>query len=507
MLLALLFGIIEGPSKGWTAPSIVAAFAAGAVLLAVFAWWEQHVEHPLLDVSFFADARFSAASIAVTLVFFAMFGSMFFLTQYLQFVLSYDALQSGIRLLPIAGALMVAAPLSSRLVALAGTKIVVTFGLLLVAAAMAIMSLATTSSGFGLVAIVLVVIGLGMGFAMAPATDSIMGSLPPEKAGVGSAVNDTTREVGGALGVAILGSITAGVYRHKVTESPIFAVAQKQSPAGAAAIKDSVGAAAEVAKHLPASAARVLTDATNAAFVHALDRTVLVGAGVAVLGAIVAAVFLPARPAIEATGEEAYGELIAQTARHLHADPRRRRDVLGAVLQALTEAGFSSLTFHGVATRAGISTESIDRYWGSKVDLVVDALTSIVADRSVPDTGTFRGDCTQYLRELAAGLTDPRLAPAIAGLIGEASRDPELAHELRERLVGPRRRDIMTMIDRADARGEIITPVDRTVFADMLLAPLVYRSIIAGEPLGTVVADDIIDVALSGTVRTTPSSP
>src|SRR6185503_1286344 len=137
--------------------------------------------------------------------------------------------------------------LSPLLVARVGTKIVVTTGLLLVAFAMWLFSHVTVDSGYPLVGAVLVVIGIGMALAMAPATDSIMGSLPPEKAGIGSAVNDTTREIGGALGVAILGSITASSYRTSITGTPVYAVAAKQSPAAAAALKDSVGSAAALA--------------------------------------------------------------------------------------------------------------------------------------------------------------------------------------------------------------------------------------------------------------------
>lgn len=503
-LLCLLYAIIEGPSKGWTAPLIVGGFVVGAVLLFVFVKWENHLEHPLLDVSFFSNPRFSAASIAVTLVFFAMFGSMFFLSQYLQFVLDYNALQSGVRLLPIAVALMVAAPLSSKFVSMVGSKIVVTVGLVLVAVAMLLMSMAHVSSGYGLVAVVLVVIGVGMGLAMAPATDSIMGSLPPEKAGVGSAVNDTTREVGGALGIAILGSITSSIYRQAITKDSLYQAVAKQNAQAGAAIRDSIGAADQVVKALPPQFAKVgvlLTAASNRAFVHALDRTVLVGAGVAVLGAIVAAVFLPARPEVSAAGDDDFGDLIVETARNLPIGARRKRDVAGAALQSLAEAGFSSLTFHGVATRAGISTESMERYWSSKVDLVVDALDLVVTEPEPPDTGSFREDCTVYLRALAADLTDPRLGPVIAGLIGEAARQPDLVNEFRQRLVEPRRRALLTMIQRADERGELTTHVARDVFADMLVGPLFHRAIITGAPVGTIVADEVIDVVLAGSTR------
>ena len=505
-LLAILYGIIEGPSNGWTSPLIVGAFVVGAVLLAAFIQWERSREFPLLDVRFFANPRFSAASVAVTLVFFSMFGALFFLSQYLQFVLGYDALQSGVRLLPIAVALMVGAPLSSKLVSMFGTKVVVTIGLVLVAVAMLVMSRVSTTSGYPLVAVVLVIVGMGMALAMAPATDSIMGSLPPEKAGVGSAVNDTTREIGGALGVAILGSILSSVYRKEITRSSVYQLAQKASPAGAAAIRDSVGAAAEVAKQLPADVAKTLTASLDHAFVHALDRTVFVGAGIALLGALVSAVFLPSHAEPATAGDEGVEDLIRVTARNLSSDSRPPRDLAGAALQSLAEAGFSSLTFHGVATRAGISTETLGRYWSSKVDLVADALRSVTIERELPDTGSFRGDCTTYLRETSADLTDPRLGPVIGGLIGEAAKNPELGDGLRERMLRPRRAAFDELIARADARGELRDAVDRDVLVDLLVGPLIYRIVVTGEPVGTLVADDILEVVLAGALVGGPGS-
>src|SRR5262245_26432356 len=156
----------------------------------------------MLDVNFFRNPRFTAASLTVTLVFFALFGFIFLATQYLQFVLGYTPFQAGVRTLPFAVAMMVTAPMSSKIVERFGTKRVVVVGMLLFAAGLVVASTATVTSGYERLAISMVLMGSGMGLAVAPATESIMGSLPRDKAGVGSAVNDTTREVGGALGVA-----------------------------------------------------------------------------------------------------------------------------------------------------------------------------------------------------------------------------------------------------------------------------------------------------------------
>ena len=497
-LVTLLYGIIEGPSRGWLDPLIVGAFVVGVALLAAFILWELHSTHPMLDVTFFKNPRFSAASIAVTLVFFALFGSLFFVSQYLQFVLGYDPLQAGVRLLPIAGALVIAAPLSPLFVARIGTKIVVSIGLVLVAFAMWLFSHVTTTSGYLLVGIVLVVIGIGMALAMAPATDSIMGSLPPEKAGIGSAVNDTTREIGGALGVAILGSITASSYASSISASPVYKAAAQQSPAGAAALKNSVGAATALASHLPASTAKLVTDAANKAFVDALGHTVIVGAIVAFLGAIVAVIFLPARPIVDEAGLGDIDELVIASARRLPADARPERDVAGTVLRLLTEAGFSSLTFHGVASRSGVSTQILERHWSSRVDMVADAVKEVLADFPVPDTGSFRNDCETYLGRIAAMLSSPQSLRVIAQLVNESARDPELAGALRARLIAPRRHDLLAMIDHAIASGQLPRETDCDALADLLVAPLYYRALISGEPVTDDTPHRIVTAALDG---------
>ncbi len=352
-LIALLYGVIEGPTKGWSDPLIVGCFVVAIVLLTSFILWERHTDHPILDVSFFSNPRFTAASIAITLVFFAMFGSLFFVSQYLQFVLGYGTLESGVRLLPIAAVLMVAAPTSALLVARFGTKRVVSFGLLLVAIALFVFSRATDSSGYGLVALVLVIVGAGMGLAMAPATDSIMGSLPADKAGVGSAMNDTTREIGGALGVAILGSIANAVYSSRIESAPGFDQLAAASPQAAHALTDSVGAASVVAEQAPAELATQIVAAANDAFIHGMDRALVVGAAVAVIGAVVAYVFLPAR----ALADDQFGELVEETA--LHVGPEQRRSVAEATLGLLAEAGMSSLTYHGVAARSGVGHRDV----------------------------------------------------------------------------------------------------------------------------------------------------
>ncbi|MEA2486888.1 MAG: hypothetical protein QOF16_542 [Actinomycetota bacterium] len=286
-LTALLYAIIEAPDRGWASGGILISFAVAAVFITSFLVWERRTRYPMLDIRFFENPRFSAASLSITLVFFALFGSIFLLTQHLQFVLGYTPLQAGFRLMPVA-TLVVAAPLSARLIEKVGTKIVVAGGLLIVAAALFLLSTVSVSSGYGLVAVSIAILGVGMGFTMTPATESIMGSLPLGKAGVGSAMNDTTRQVGGALGVAILGSIYASSY------SNAMASAVRGLPAAAATqASNSVGKAFAVASQLGTRGASLI-HAAQTAFVNSMGTAVTVAAGVALLGALISALFLPA---------------------------------------------------------------------------------------------------------------------------------------------------------------------------------------------------------------------
>jgi EmrB/QacA subfamily drug resistance transporter len=291
-LTALLWAIIEAPSHGWSSTSILLAFLVAAVLLGSFVTWELRTDHPMLNVRFFQNPRFTAASAAITLVFFALFGSLFLITQYLQSVRGYTPLQAGLRMAPIALMLMISAPASSVLVRRLGSKVVVATGLVLAATGLALFANLQVHSGYEAVLVAILVLGLGMGFTMAPATDSIMGSLPRAKAGVGSAVNDTTRQVGGALGVAILGSILSSAYSSRMAS----ALSGHALPSAAANVaKDSIGGAIAVATAVGGQSGQALAAAARHSFVAGLHPAVLAAAAVALFGALVVILFLPAR--------------------------------------------------------------------------------------------------------------------------------------------------------------------------------------------------------------------
>ena len=288
---SLLFGIIEGPDKGWGAPAVVAGFAIGIVALLTFVTWELRSDHPMLDMRFFKNPRFTAANSAITMTFFAMFGSMFLMTQYWQFVHGYSALSAGIRMIPYALTMMIAAPLSARAVERLGTKRVVTSGLLIIAASLFALSFITATSPYLLVMTMFCVMSVGMGMTMAPATESVMGSLPRAKAGVGSAVNDTTRQVGGALGVAVIGSVVSSVYLHHIDD---LAGPFGLSGAALTTARESLGGALQIGQGL-GTAGDSFTTAVKDSFVDALSVGLRLSTIVILVAAFVAWRFLPAR--------------------------------------------------------------------------------------------------------------------------------------------------------------------------------------------------------------------
>jgi EmrB/QacA subfamily drug resistance transporter len=297
-LVTLVYAIIEAPDRGWGSTATMVTFAVAAIVLIGFFAWERHIPHPMLDTSFWRNPRFSGASAGIMLLFFAMFGSLFLLTQYLQIVMGYTALQAGIRLLPMAVSMLIVAPTSARIVERVGTKIVVTTGLTLTAVGLASFATlpATGISYWGDVAWRMIVMAIGMGLTMAPATESIMGSVPRAKAGVGSAVNDTTRQVGGALGVAIIGSVMASAFTPRIA-GVLHSVGL--APSQVDKLKDNLGDVAQFAADpkspISPQARQTIFTGAKEAFVTGMHHGMLVAAGTAFLGALIALIWLPAR--------------------------------------------------------------------------------------------------------------------------------------------------------------------------------------------------------------------
>jgi hypothetical protein len=289
----LVWAIIEGPREGWTSATVLACFAAAAILLTIFVLWERRQLHPLLDVSVFKDMRFTAASTAVAMAFFALFGFIFLITQYLQLVQGFTPLQAGVRTVPFAAATAVMAPIAIVLMHRFGTKIVVSVGLLLMGAGFAVASTSDASTAyFGPILISMLLGGSGLALATGPSTDSIMGSLSDERAGVGAAVNDTTREIGGTLGVAVIGSVFASVFGPHLRDS-LTALSIPTTVIDKAS--ESLGAALAVAAQAPPELSTRIITAAKDAFVSGLASGCYVAVGSVVLGAVITLLFLPAR--------------------------------------------------------------------------------------------------------------------------------------------------------------------------------------------------------------------
>jgi EmrB/QacA subfamily drug resistance transporter len=306
MVSMLVYTIIEAPSHSWSSAWTIGGFAITAALTGAFVAWERRAEQPMLDVSLFRNPRFTAASASVAISFFALSGFIFMVTQLFQFVKGYSALSTGVRLLPVASFVAISSIGGTRLAVRFGTKLVVASGLFAMTAFYLWVSTSSVTTGYGTIAAQMVVLGTGMGLTSAPATEAIMGVVPKTKAGVGSAVNDATRLLGGTLGVAVIGSVYASLYASRLTSA-----LPRGLPAGVdRGAHESVGAALTVAGKLshagqPALASAVHNAAT-AAFFHGFSVANYVAAGVAGTGAAIALALLPAHPT---TGGEDAPEL------------------------------------------------------------------------------------------------------------------------------------------------------------------------------------------------------
>ncbi|HJZ25841.1 MAG TPA: MFS transporter [Streptosporangiaceae bacterium] len=296
-MAVLILGVIEAPDWGWGSAATVSTMAAGVALLVLFILFELRTDHPMLDVGLFRNPRFTAASGSVAISFFALQGFIFLVTQYFQFIKTFSPLGTGVRLLPVAGAVAVASVVGTKLAVRVGNKVIVASGLVLFAAALLWSSTVSASTSYPIIIVAqMLILGTGMGLTSAPATEAIMGAVPAAKAGVGSAVNDATRLFGGTLGVAVIGSIAASLYSNRLAST-----APAHLPAQAAsAAKASVGAAL-IASHILSKAGltqagQALANSASGAFLHSLAGGCVVAGSVALAGAIMAALFLPARP-------------------------------------------------------------------------------------------------------------------------------------------------------------------------------------------------------------------
>ena len=295
----IVYGIIEAPEWGWASAATIGVLAAGVVVFGLLVVTELRATSPMIDVSLFRNPRFTAAAASVAISFFALLGFIFLVTQYFQVVRGYSPLDTGVRLLPVAASVGVAAVAGTRLAVRVGNKVIVGGGMALFCAALAWISTFSPVTSYGVIAASMVVLGTGMGFTQAPATEAIMGAVPAQKAGIASAVNGATRLFGGTLGVAVIGSVAASLYTSRLTALlppglPARAVTAAEGSVGGAAV-----AAGRLAQAGLAGPARRLADAAQAAFMHSLSGACLVAAGVTAFGVLLVAIWLPNRPRAE----------------------------------------------------------------------------------------------------------------------------------------------------------------------------------------------------------------
>jgi EmrB/QacA subfamily drug resistance transporter len=295
MLGALVYTIIEAPDYGWAAPRTLSGFGVALIAAVAFVVWERRRSDPLIDVGLFANLRFSAASGAVTVAFFALFGFIFLITQFFQLLQNYGPLETGVRILPVALSIAIGSVAGTRLaVTRVGTKAVVFTGLLMLAAAFAWIATIEIDVPYLEVSMQMILLGGGLGLTTAPATDSIMGVVRPEQAGAGSAVNDATRQVGGTLGVAVVGSIFSTIYIRHLSGDAVLHHAPESARETA---REGLAQGLQVARNSPASIAGAIHDSVSDAFMSGLHAGCVTAAAVCLAGALFVLAFLPAYPA------------------------------------------------------------------------------------------------------------------------------------------------------------------------------------------------------------------
>ncbi|MCE6998288.1 MFS transporter [Saccharothrix sp. S26] len=281
-LAALVDVVVRGPERGWLTGWSLAEAGAAAVLLTVFAWWELRIAQPMVDLRMFTRRTFTVAGVLLAVTFFALFGLLFVYTQYLQLVRGYSPLKAGSGALPFAVAMALAAGTSDRVVVRLGVRRTITGGLAVMAFGLGCMSFATTTTAFVPLALVMAVIGAGMGLVMAPSSTASMAALPREKASMASAMNSVTRELGGVLGIAVIGTVVSAAYRA-------------ESRGSLPTAPDDLTSAHLTADALPSDQAGALVRASDAAFTNAMNVGTTVCAVVALLGALAALSWLDGR--------------------------------------------------------------------------------------------------------------------------------------------------------------------------------------------------------------------
>ena len=290
-LLAVVYGIIQGPESGWTSAEIVSFFAIGGVLLAAFGIVEARSSHPMLPIRYIKQRDFIGPALVVTVLVIAMSGVFFFTTQFLQLVQGRSALMAGVAITPVAVTMMLGAGIAMKGGQSLGPRALSILGSLIVMGGMAVLTLIEVDASYAVPIVGMALFGFGFGIVMPTVTDTIMAAVPVDEAGIGSSMNDTSREFGFALGVAILGSIVTSIYRSDVAES-LADVASSQVVRGVA---DSLGSLGQVTSLLPPDVASAVTVAANGAFVDAMRIGVLAGIGIVAVSIVISLLTMPGK--------------------------------------------------------------------------------------------------------------------------------------------------------------------------------------------------------------------
>lgn len=288
-LLAIVDGIIEAPERGWTSPTTIALVVGGLLFLAAFYFWEKRARAPMLSQEVFRDRRFGGPLVTISTFTFAMFGTLFALMLYLQFVLGYGPLKAGLHLLAMC-TMMISAPAGTQLPQRFGLARVSAFGLVLVACSLLLLAVGSQPSSWRVLAAI-AILGIGAGFTTAPSTNSVMEAAPAQQSAAGSAAADVAFQVGGALGIAVMGSIVTSTYRDRL------ALPADVSPDVAEVARESLGQAFGAAARMDGSSAERLLAAATASFHDAMSMALYVGAATCLAGAVVAYLVLPRQPA------------------------------------------------------------------------------------------------------------------------------------------------------------------------------------------------------------------
>lgn len=291
-LSTIVYGIIKAGEESWTEGSVIVLLSIGIFILLVFAWWEKRSEHPMLPMRFFKNMSFTGANVAMTLVSFSALALLFFLSQYFQSVQGHTPLEAAWRMLPTAVLSLVASIVAIQIARVIGVKLPVSFGLIIGGLGLLYLSYAETDWSYLMVFGGLSLTAIGIGLVYAPCTDSIMGSLPEKRAGIGSAMDTTMQQLGGVLGIAVLGAIMNAIYLDKIAN--LEAVASLPQEAYEA-VRNSIQSAHIVAEQFPEEIAQQIVTGSSDAFVSGMNDAMFIAAMVMMAASVITLLILPTR--------------------------------------------------------------------------------------------------------------------------------------------------------------------------------------------------------------------